>query len=259
MRTPTLGGALLVALLAGARLDAHATQVQVQLLNASNRPFDYSLQMAHYRDGHATFRVYLGKQLTPWIGYEPILGPAEISPSVTYVPTAPGDGHDAISLNLRARTGWTDQTGWRYVPFGMRNKILGNPHTCDLHAGGPIHDGETILLDLRSHWFWSYALHEILPNGDSCTFYLGEEFGPVVWGPSQARPSSETLDPSAAPESRPTQDLPGVSRALSGAELALQAPSLRDQLDADYLRLTGVDLRAVRARNAQAARAQRAD
>ncbi len=265
MTRPPMKTLLLVALLTCSPFEVHAAQVQVQLLNATKLPLDYSLQMAHYSYEHATFRVYLGKQLTPWIGYEPILGPAEVSPFVTYVTTGPGEGSDAISLNLRARAGWTEQTGWRYLRFGMRNKIGGGPHGCDLHAGGPIHDGETILLDLRKHWFWSYALHEILPNGDSCTFYLSEEFGPVVWGPAQAGPASGAAGESSAPaassppDSRRMLDIPGVSRALSGAELAVQAPSLRDQLDADYLRVTGVDLRAVRARNAAAARAQRTD
>ena len=254
-----------LALPAGAGSGAHAAQVQVQLFNATNLSFDYSLQMAHYRDEHATQRAYLGKQLTPWIGYEPILGPSAVSPFAVYVTTSPGEGSDAISLNLRGRAQWSEQTGWRYMPYGLRARILGGPHRCDVHAGGPIHDGETILLDLRTHWFWSYALHEILPNGDSCTFYLGEDFGPVVWGPGPQTqpgpaPRAPATAPSAAvPEARWAAEIPGVTRALSGAELAMQAPSLRDQLDADYLRVTGVDLRAVRARHAEAAPARRAD
>lgn len=249
---------LLVALLAGAHFHAHAALVQVQLLNASGSPIDYSAQMANYSHDHATNRTYLGKQITAWIGYEPILGPSEISPSVPYATTGPGQGSDAISLNLRARKSWNEQVGWRYASYGMKARILGGPHSCDVHAGGPIHDGETILLDLRQHWFWPYALHEILPNGDSCTFYLDENFGPVVWGPVQGgATSAEPVEPgspgeSAGSTSAPRADIPGVTRALTGAELAVQAPSLLAQLDADYLRATGVDLRAVRARHAAA-------
>ena len=230
-------------LLAGTQLPADATVVQVRMMNNTEYAVDYSLQMAQLDRGRLSMPMFLGKELSSQISYEPILeGQGGFSPYVDYVTTEPGVGDDAISLNLRMRYTWNGGYNWDYKDLGMLSKIFGGPHVCDVHAGGPINLGDIVLLSLRkASFFWPYALSEILPNGDSCTFYISGGFGPVVWGPETAGPAPALGE----------ADVPGVTRAMTGAELARTDPALHAQFDQDYLRATGIDLRAVRARNAR--------
>ena len=231
------------ALLAGAQLPAGAAALQVRMMNNTPYGIDFSLQMAHLNGARVSAPTFLGKALSTQIGYVPILdGQGAATSDVPYVTTDPGNGDDAISLNLRMRVTWNEGYNWDYVELGMLRKIFGGPHVCDVHAGGPINLGDIVLLSLRkASFFWPYALSEILPNGDSCTFYISGGFGPVVWGPETAGPAPALGE----------ADVPGVTRAMTGAELARTDPALHAQFDQDYLRATGIDLRAVRARNAR--------
>ncbi len=233
------------ALLASAQLPAHATVVQVQMMNSTDYGIDFSLQMANYVRGGTFNRSFLGQEQTRDIDYVPtLLGQGAVTPFAQYTVTTPDYGTDAISLNLRMRYTWNGGYNWEYEEFGMLTKLFGAPHECNMRAGGPISDGQTVLLDFRRASFWPYLLSEVLPNGDSCTFYLSSNYGPVLWGETGAAPGA------AAPG---LQNLPGIGRAMTGAELARLDPALHAQLDADYLRATGIDLRAVRARNQAAA------
>ena len=233
--------ALLPALLAASQLPADATVVQVQMVNNTEYGIDFSLQMANYVHGEMVNRMFLGQEQTRQIDYIPILlGQGSVTPFARYSITPPNYGLDAISLNMRMRYTWNGGYNWDYKEFGMLSKLFGVPHECDMHAAGPISDGQTVLLDLRKAGFWPYLLSEVLPNGDSCTFYLSVNYGPVLWGETRAAPGA------ASPGLR---YVPGVGRAMTGAELARADPALHAQLDEDYLRATGIDLRAVRARN----------
>ena len=233
------------ALLAGSQLPADAALVQVQMVNNTDYGIDFSLQMANYLHGNAVNRMFLGQEQTRQIDYIPILlGQGSVTPFGQYSSAGPDGGLDAISLNLRMRYTWNGGYNWDYKEFGMLSKLFGVPHECDMHAAGPISDGQTVLLDLREAGFWPYLLSEVLPNGDSCTFYLSANYGPVLWGETNAAPGA------VAPG---LQDVPGIGRAMTGAELARADPALHAQLDEDYLRATGIDLRAVRARSQAAA------
>lgn len=235
------------ALLAGAQLPAGAAELQVRMVNNTPYGIDFSLQMAQRHGARVSAPTFLGKALSTQIGYVPILdGQGAATSDVPYASTDPGNGDDAISLNLRMRVTWNEGYNWEYVELGMLRKIFGGPHVCDVHAGGPVHDGEIVLLDLQPSTLRPYVLSEILPNGDSCSFYISRGFGPVVWGPEHGAEQAEEPEAGA-------QDLPGLTRAMRGAELARIEPALHARLDEDYLRATGVDLRAVRERNARLA------
>lgn len=238
--------ALACALLAAAAR-AGAVDLHVILVNNARDGFDYSLQMANANGNDLRNRTFLGKETSREITDNPILMPGQAADSVHYLSTEPGDGaDDAISMNLRVYYHDDGGPGSRsfHMDRGMMNKIFDRPHTCDLRAGGPVHDGETIVLAFSESMWTPYMLNEILPNGDSCTFYISRGFGPTLWE------RDSLAAPAAAAAWEPGADRPGVNRAMRADELALYEPGLLERLDAEYQRVTGIDLREVRARNA---------
>lgn len=234
-----------LVLLCAASAAAHAVEVRVRMFNTTAWPIDYSLQMANVDGDDIRNRTFLGKEYTEDVGDEPSLLPGQVSPPEAYITTINETaGDDAISLNARLHVEW-DPARPYYKNYGMVGKVLDRLHTCNLHTGGTLHEGETILLVLsRSNGLWPYMLSEVLPSGDSCTFNLSSDFGDTIWSRDRAQAVAGSGRATAAPAASPPDD----ARVMRGDELAMRDPQLREQLDAAYQQVTGIDLREVRKR-----------
>ena len=224
---------------------AGAAELRVRLYNLTRGAIDYSLQMAYVDGDDLLNRVSIGKEYIEDLGDQPELMPGELSYAVPYItmPDTSG-GDDAISLNMRMRLE-SLSVSTDFENFGMLPKIFSRLHYCDLHRDITTFDGEIVLLVLTRTSPYPFLLSEILPNGDSCTFSLTFEFGQEIWSRNKALATSDRGEAFAPEGSRPGAGLP-----IRGEELAARDPALHEQLDAAYLKATGIDLREVRARNA---------
>lgn len=229
-----------------ASASASAVELRVRLYNLTQMAIDYSLQMAYVDGDNLRNRVSIGKEYIQDLGDQPELMPGELSYAVPYITMSRGaEGDDAISLNMRMRMEWPSVPAY-YVNFGMLPKPFSRLHYCDVHRSIQLRDGEIILLVLTRSQPWPFVLSEVLPNGDSCSFNLTRGFGEEIWSRDNALAARDRSE-SAAGASRPEAELP-----MRGEELAARDPALLEQLDAAYLKATGIDLREVRARAAAA-------